>query len=133
MTQLKKAAEMTADSRPPFLLEGQQHLQVTPHNRLLGSTGGVVRHNSWLHAFSWALFPDPSIVWTASEVSDFSSEGAVQGIRYRREQWIVSSGGEAAATLSLTQVVPPLLWHIWALPLAGSGLPKAPLMNMTTV
>ena len=60
--------------------EGFPFLQVT-HNRLpvFGRDGS----GSWLSAFNWSLFPDPLIVWNASEAGEWAS---YEGLKNNR-QW----------------------------------------------
>ena len=110
----------------PLVLEGLQHLQVT-HNRLLGSARrGQV---GWLYAFNWSLFVDPISVWNACEIRELA---AAQ--RCPNRQWLISfrSGSsmtdhhastnriDGIAQLDAKESVPPIIKHIWGLPLATS-------------
>ena len=100
-------------------LEGLLRLQVT-HNRLPGSGRRV--QSSWLHAFNWALFSDPLLVWNASEVSEQVGAGSP----FTRRQWRVTYNGDGAKAtadsgrLQAIDNVPPIIRHIWGLPLARS-------------
>lgn len=92
---------------------GGNHLQVT-HNRLAGSGRGGL--TSWLFAFNWSLFPDPVLVWNASD------ESAAWGLG-RNCQWQISSSTPAgrAPLLLARESVPQNLRRIWkSAPLAAS-------------
>ena len=101
----------------PLLLEGPQYLQVT-HNRLLGS--GRRGHAGWLYAFNWSLFVDPITVWNACEVRE---KAAARSCPNR--QWLISfnvngTKMDGIAQLDASDTVPPIIRHIWGLPLATS-------------
>ena len=101
----------------PLLLEGPQHLQVT-HNRLLGS--GRRGQGGWLYAFNWSLFVDPIIVWNACEVRELAAAR-----RCPNRQWLISfnvngTKMDGIAQLDASDIVPPIIRHIWGLPLASS-------------
>ena len=114
----------------PLLLEGSQHLQVT-HNRLLGS--GRRGQAGWLYAFSWSLFVDPITVWNACEVRELAAAR-----RCPNRQWLISFNNgtkmDGIAQLDASETVPPIIRHIWGLPLATSegfgdmNLPGNPMM-----
>ena len=115
----------------PLILEGPQHLQVT-HNRLLGS--GKRGQVCWLYAFNWSLFVDPISVWNACEIRELAAAR-----RCPNRQWLIffRSGNGSSSTmtedhhtsinridgiaqLDAKETVPPIIKHIWGLPLATS-------------